>query len=216
MSKKNRIYIPEDQKTKCNAIIHSAAVAAGGVGTGMAQIPIADNAVITPIQIGMIVALGKVFDQEITDSAAKAIIGGAAAAFAGRGLSQLLVGWIPGVGNAVNAATAAAITEAIGWMAVDNFAKDQKAGMVSNINDETSKSCTVSVYEESCGTNVDGSEQTIAENLMSRASEFLNKKKDRKNNKEEYNQLLNDFEKALLRVSKDDPLNALYDKLTDI
>jgi uncharacterized protein (DUF697 family) len=37
-------------------------------------------------------------------------------------LSQALVGWIPGVGNAINAATAAALTEAIGWAADGYFA----------------------------------------------------------------------------------------------
>lgn len=124
MNKKDKINISKDQKIKCNAIIHGASVSAGAAGTGLAQIPLADSAIITPIQIGMIVALGKVFDQEISKSAAKAILTGMAAAFAGRGISQVLVGWIPGVGNAVNAATAATITEAVGWMAVDNFSKD--------------------------------------------------------------------------------------------
>lgn len=41
---------------------------------------------------------------------------------AGRGISQVLVGWIPGYGNAINATTAAAVTEAIGWAADAYFA----------------------------------------------------------------------------------------------
>jgi uncharacterized protein (DUF697 family) len=32
------------------------------------------------------------------------------------------VGWLPGFGNAINAATAAALTEAIGWAAEEYFA----------------------------------------------------------------------------------------------
>jgi uncharacterized protein (DUF697 family) len=40
-----------------------------------------------------------------------------AATTGGRFLSQVLVGWIPGFGNAINASTAAALTEAIGWAA---------------------------------------------------------------------------------------------------
>jgi uncharacterized protein (DUF697 family) len=34
------------------------------------------------------------------------------------------VGWIPGFGNAINASTAFAITEAIGWAANDIFNED--------------------------------------------------------------------------------------------
>ena len=72
----SKITMPEDQKQKCHTIIHGAAVAAGGAGSGLAQVPMADSAVITPIQIGMIIALGKVFDQKITKSAANAILSG--------------------------------------------------------------------------------------------------------------------------------------------
>lgn len=109
------------QLEKCHAIIHSASVLAGAVGTGLAQIPLSDNAVITPIQVAMITSLGAVFELRITESAAKGIIGSVAAAMVGRSLSQLLVGWIPGIGNAINTATAAGITEAIGWVAVKHF-----------------------------------------------------------------------------------------------
>lgn len=59
------------------------------VGTGLAQIPLADNAVITPIQITMIISLGKVFNQEVTKSIAKGILGGFVANFVGRGVAQV-------------------------------------------------------------------------------------------------------------------------------
>ena len=116
-----KVKLTDSQKKKCNAIIHPAAAAAGGVGTGLAQIPLADNAIITPIQIAMITSLGAVFGIRVTEGAAKGILVGAAASLVGRGVVQVLVGWIPGVGNAINTATAAGITEAIGWMAVAHF-----------------------------------------------------------------------------------------------
>jgi len=31
------------------------------------------------------------------------------------------VGWIPGIGNAINAATAGALTEALGWLLAKEF-----------------------------------------------------------------------------------------------
>ena len=48
----------------------------------------------------------------------------AAAAIGGRTVSQFLVGWIPGLGNAINAGTAASITEGIGWYVAKNFSKE--------------------------------------------------------------------------------------------
>ena len=113
--------ITEEQKSKCEIIIHGASVAAGGVGTGLAQIPVIDTAVITPIQIGMITALGAVFEIRVTEGMAKGIITSLGAAVVGRGVSQLLLGWVPGLGNAINTATATGLTEAIGWAAVTHF-----------------------------------------------------------------------------------------------
>ncbi|MEY8392918.1 hypothetical protein AALA98_16500 [Lachnospiraceae bacterium 45-W7] len=121
IKKQKKPKMPKDLVVKCNAIIHSAAVSAGGVGAGMAQIPCADSTVITPIQIGMVTALGKVFDLHITDGIAKGIIGGFAGAYIGRGLVQITLGWIPGVGNTINTATASGLTEAIGWAAANQF-----------------------------------------------------------------------------------------------
>lgn len=110
------------QKNKCHGIIHTASVAASAVGGGLAQIPCSDNALITPIQLGMIVSLGRVFNIELSESAAKATLASVAGATLGRAISQVLIGWIPGIGNMVNASTAAAVTESIGWMIVEDFA----------------------------------------------------------------------------------------------
>lgn len=211
MSKKNKIKISGDQMKKCNVIIHGASVAAGGVGTGLAQVPLADNALITPIQIGMIIALGKVFDQDMTKSAASAILGSAAATFVGRGLSQLLVGWIPVVGNVINTATAAGITEAIGWMAVDNFSKGRYTSIIkehaSDDNEPTSKS------EDKMDTSCEDDQMSI---FYKRIEEFVSGEKNKKDNKDEFRKLLNDVEKKLLNVPEGDPLFDLYDKLMDL
>lgn len=115
-----------EQEAKCHAIIHTASVAAGGVGAGLAQVPGSDNAVITPIQLTMAISLAKVFDIRLTDSAAKAAVASVATSTLGRTVSQFLVGWIPGVGNAVNAATAASLTEAMGWALAREFDEDSE------------------------------------------------------------------------------------------
>jgi uncharacterized protein (DUF697 family) len=111
----------EDQKSKCHAIIHTASGASAGVGAGLAQLPVADAAVLVPIQIGMIIALGNVFDIELTEATAKGVVLSMAGMHIGRGASQILVGWIPGIGNMVNSATAGLLTEAMGWAVAKRF-----------------------------------------------------------------------------------------------
>lgn len=114
----------DEEKSKCYKIIHTAAAAAGGIGLGLAQLPGSDAIPITTIQIGMIISLGAVFGIEITETAAKSILGGAVAAIGGRAASQFLVGWIPGIGNIMNGLTAVSITEGLGWYVANDFDKD--------------------------------------------------------------------------------------------
>jgi len=109
------------QEDLCNGYIHGASVAAGSIGAGFAQIPGSDNLLITPIQVGMIIALGGVFNKSVTETAALTILSELTAGYVGRTLSQVVVGWIPGLGNAINATTAFGITEGIGWLAVKHF-----------------------------------------------------------------------------------------------
>ena len=116
-----------DQRGKCHAIIHTASASAAAAGAGLAQLPGSDNAVITPIQLTMTVSLGAVFGIQLTQSAAAAALASFAASTVGRAASQLLLGWIPGLGNAINASTAAALTESVGWLLAEEFASQSRA-----------------------------------------------------------------------------------------
>lgn len=117
--KKNEavIVMTNKQFRECNIAIHTAAVAAGA--GGVMPIPVMDSIPISAAQITMVVALGKIFDQKITESAAKGIIGAAASTLIGRRLVKLIpiAGWI------ASAAVAAGVTEAIGWSIAVDFAK---------------------------------------------------------------------------------------------
>lgn len=184
-----KIDIPEDMMKKCHGIIHAASVACGGVGTGLAQIPASDNAVIVPIQIGMIVGLGAVFELNITESAAKSIIASAGATVAGRTASQFLVGWIPVIGNAINTATAAGITEAIGWIAVTNFyerwLEDKNKGRFEAMKEG---------YSQASG--------EYERKLRRQAEEFLNQKKTFQKERDEYEKLLSEYEAYIEELEK--------------
>lgn len=107
---------------KVHGIIHTTSAAAAGVGAGLAQIPGADAPVLMAIQTGMIVAIGEVHGVTIRKAAAADLLLTFSATLAGRTVSQVLVGWLPGIGNAINASTAAGITEAVGWAANSYFA----------------------------------------------------------------------------------------------
>ena len=100
-----------------HVIIHGATTAAAGVGAGLAQIPGSDAPVLMSIQTAMILGIGQHYGISLTKTAAADLVLTFAASMAGRAVSQFLIGWIPGLGNAINASTAAAITEAIGWSA---------------------------------------------------------------------------------------------------
>ena len=101
--------------TNIHGIIHTSSAAAAGVGAGLAQLPGSDAPVIVGIQSAMIVAIGVEHSVGLSKAAATDLVLTFSATMAGRGLSQFLVGWIPGIGNAINASTAGAITEAVGW-----------------------------------------------------------------------------------------------------
>jgi len=97
---------------------------AGGVGSGLAQIPGSDMPILMALQTAMIVAIATEYDCTITKANAKSMLLTLPAGYGGRALSQYLIGWIPFYGNAINASTAAAITETIGFAANAYFAKD--------------------------------------------------------------------------------------------
>lgn len=116
------------QRESCHLIIHGASGSVAAIAAGLAQLPCADNVAIIPIQVTMVIALGNVFGQHITDSAARGVVLSMAAAYGGRAVSQVLVGWIPVFGNMINASTAAGLTEVIGWAVADKFSKGELTG----------------------------------------------------------------------------------------
>ena len=209
---KRKLNITEEQKKKCHTIIHTHAGMCGGVGTGMAQIPLADNAVITPIQIAMIIELGLVFDQKIGKAVAQSILSGASASLVGRGITQVLWGWIPFVGNAINTATAAGLTEAIGWMAVDRFSKEKfydesiENDTENKITDETISQNDEEVIER---------EKEI-EILKVEASKFFSGEKSYIADKTDYDELITRFETILRGLPAEHELRDTYKELTDL
>lgn len=119
---KPKTKMPPNLKRKCSAAIHTATVAAGAAGA--TPIPVADTIPISAAQITMVIALGKIFNLTISNSVAKSVIGVGLAQKAGHFLASSLKA-IPGIGTVIggviSAATAASLTEALGWLVADDF-----------------------------------------------------------------------------------------------
>ncbi len=102
---------------KSKTIIHVASGAAGAVG--IIPIPFSDALAIAPIQAGMIYKMNDAFGVKMKDSVATSLITGllgvTAVAQVGRTLVNGFLKFIPVVGSVVGGATAAVITEGIGF-----------------------------------------------------------------------------------------------------
>ncbi len=107
-------------------LIHAFGAVAGGVGFGLAQLPGSDAPVLVALQTAMIFALADRAGVSLTRAAAAELALTMGATMIGRGVSQFLVGWWPGFGNAVNALTALAVTECVGWLALRWFDQDRR------------------------------------------------------------------------------------------
>ena len=138
---KPNLKMPKEIQKKCAVPIHTASIAAGG--SAAIPVPIADTIPITAAQVGMVVALGKVFDVTISDTVAKAVIGCGLAQSVGRSLSSSVLKAIPVVNifiaPVVCTITAAGLTEALGWVIADDFYRMSIGEEPENIVSEVEK-----------------------------------------------------------------------------
>ena len=109
----------DSQRLVCHGIIHSAAGAAAGAAAGLAQIPLSDNLVLAGIIGSMTLGLAQTLDVSLVQMSAETVGLSVLSYFGGtiaiRNISQLVGGWLPLVGNSLNATTAAGLVEYIGW-----------------------------------------------------------------------------------------------------
>lgn len=130
---KTKVTMPDDLKSKCAAVIHTATTAAAAAG--IIPIPMADTIPITGAQMTMIMGLAKVFDIPMTQAAAQSILGGTMASQAGRTIFSNIIKGIPGVGTVVggviSVGTSVALTETLGWIVAEDFYK-QSIGLGSD------------------------------------------------------------------------------------
>ncbi len=224
---KSKYNLSSKEQKLCHGIIHSASGSAAAVGAGLAQLPLADNAVITPIQITMIISLGKVFEQNITKTIARSLLGGFVANFVGRGVAQAAIGWVPAIGNVTNAVTAATITESIGWLSVDYFYKakylDKYAEArkeTQNMNYERPEGKGFAIIKKACDVVKDGEKGSLVwdyffvneitfVNERTKETESLYKDSDDDKTEKEFNRLLQKYAPNNEKNKKEEQKEAL-------
>lgn len=120
---KSKVHMPKAIEKKCHVAIHTATTATAAAGA--IPLPMSDAIPITAAQIGMIISLGKIFDLTLSQSAAKSIISVTVTQQAGRAIFTNILKAVPGAGtiagSVIGATTAAALTEALGWIVADDF-----------------------------------------------------------------------------------------------
>ncbi len=108
------------RKDECERIINTASAASAAAG-GLTLVPGSDAILIMPVQIWMVVALGRVFGVRVSKSAAKAAIYASLGRVIGLGGVSVLSRLVPGFGNVVNAGVAFSVTQGIGNIVVDQL-----------------------------------------------------------------------------------------------
>jgi uncharacterized protein (DUF697 family) len=104
-----------------HAIVLAFASLSAGVGAGLAPLPGADTAVLMSLQTAMIRALADRYNVAMGEVSAAELLLTLGASMAGRYAAKALLARIPGYGSAINAATAAAVTTAVGQAAIAWF-----------------------------------------------------------------------------------------------
>lgn len=117
------------KKSKANIVIATASTSAGVAGA--TPIPFSDAIIIAPIQVTMIVgittSMGLTYDKSALTSIAASAVGCTASTLLGRSFATNLLKLIPGggtlVGGAISAATAIALTTALGKLYLEVLIK---------------------------------------------------------------------------------------------
>lgn len=198
------------QLKMCHGIIHTATVASAA--GGVIPFPVADAIPISAAQVTMVISLGKVFGQKITESAAKAAIAAAAATFAGRNLVKM----IPVFGWGISAAVAAGVTEAIGWTAAVDYARSAKNAWGNEQYSNGEERAPASVTQAGASDQTQETDSKHIEELMREAEDLLTGKVDDPTYREKLNKVTKDIEKILDELPDDHELRKKYDELADL
>lgn len=124
----------DSKKKMTGMMIHGFALAHALTAALLAQTLVGDEATLTVLTVAMIIAVAKMNGADWDTGMALAFLGIFIGGYVGVRGATFLIKWIPGIGNAANAAVTFTTTEVLGW-ATYLFIKKGK----SNPKDMTEK-----------------------------------------------------------------------------
>lgn len=105
----------DSKKRMTGMMIHGFAVAHAVTAALLAQTLVGDEAALTALTVAMIIAVAKMNGADWDTGMALAFLGIFIGGYVGVRGATFLIKWIPGIGNAANAAVTLTTTEALGW-----------------------------------------------------------------------------------------------------
>lgn len=116
----DRINLSKDERAK--TVIRNYALSAAGVA--LEPIPIVDSFLLAPVQIAMVIHLGKIHGKKITKSIASGLVNTIGLAFIGNELFLLIVGFFPGIKQVIGPSVAFSLTWVSGLIINELFASN--------------------------------------------------------------------------------------------
>ncbi len=144
--------IEDERRRNAGFIINTAAVASAGAAAVLSKRSIlgalikADTPVLATIAISMVIALGKLFDQNIGSTAAITLLSKYIGSSLGVAGTKSIVGWVPIIGRVANATITFGFIEALGWQIYDYFDKEYE-GKVTQPKRST-RAGRIPIYEK--------------------------------------------------------------------
>jgi len=160
------------KRSKAEKVIYSNAVLTGAVA--FIPVPVADLAVITPIQIGMVATIGHLYGMAVSKKSILELLSTIGAGVSFREMARQIIKLIPGYGQAVSAAVAFAGTVALGKASLYWFEHNCSVPE-SKLKDE------FKVYSEKAKKEYEHYRDKITKN-KDRADRFVKEIKEKKEN----------------------------------
>ncbi|MGZ4953729.1 MAG: hypothetical protein ACXV8Q_01335 [Methylobacter sp.] len=113
----------EERRAKATKIIDGIAKTAATTTAVFSQVPGMGAATLTKLYLEMVNKIASLFNRQLESQAARTLVLAGCKRYATAILEKSVVGWIPLVGNAINAKMTFDLTKNVGWFFYDHFDK---------------------------------------------------------------------------------------------
>lgn len=117
------LLIEKERKVMAAKIIDEVATSAATATAVFSQIPGMGIATLTKLYLDMAKKLAALFNQELESQTARTLVMSGCERYATAIFNKSVLGWIPLIGNVINAKITFTLTQDIGWFLYNHFAE---------------------------------------------------------------------------------------------